>query len=333
MAEGDIKWKGVEVLDVSGLTLKVGTFTGTDGVPTPFTPDLVNRIYDKIDKPVPFYFTHGLGGDDKVKIGYAHKFGIDPNTNELHYKSFVFEDGVKEQIVQNGYTSTSAEVDYTNDENGTPIDGTLTGIALVQNPAVPGTGIKVSAVAFAKKPKGEPMVEGTTSIKAFSSTRIGVERLLLEKGFSAGEVTTLFEMLGEINKGDNTKHLEAYNEEKKTFESQISALTKELEAEKKKNTEFEMQLGNIYKSQLAGAINEVKALGFSDPDKMVEGLPIQQQIITLSKIKENFATQKGLSTPPGIASPGASSPSVAFQEVIAEMGLGAELARLKPKVT
>lgn len=327
MADDGIEWKGAEVLDISGMTLKCGTFTGADGQPTSFTQDLLRKIFDKLNKPIPFYFTHGHGGE-KVKIGYAHKFGFDKLNNKLLYKSFVFEDGVKEKIVLNDYDDTSAEVDFKTDELGVPIDATLTGIALVPNPAIPGTEITASAIHFSKQQKKGDNV----TIKAFSSTKVGVEKLLLEKGFAPEEVTTFWGMLGDINKPEQEKLMNDAEAAKKEFESKLAEAQETIKLEKAKAKDFETKYNSLLTEKMTGIYEDVKKFGVTDPAKVVEGLPPEQAISVLTKMKENFATVKQPVTTPASLGTNPTPPDdakAAYASVVEELGLGNEIAKLQ----
>ena len=69
----------------------------------------------------------------------------------------------------------------------------------------------------------------------------------------------------------------------------------------------------------------MKSLGVSDPGSIVRGLPTEQKIAVLSKMKESIVLNKPLATPSTSESPvGKSTVDTAVAEVLQELGVSSE---------
>jgi hypothetical protein len=353
-----IEWKSLDVTAAEGMTLRVGAFKASDGEVVEFSPDVLKKIFSKVDKPIPMYLTHkdaGTGMPREV-LGHAVKLGLETEGDKVHYKALMMDPNFK-LMYASGYDDTSAEITPIRDDAGTIIDGTLTGIAVVPNPAISGTQMRVSAVAFTaptsvgdsvsratsgtyqyplpQTPGFVPFSSGTSSMPAVvvanpivSSGGIRltgkIEKTLLEHGVPADRVPDLlegleahfskkFEQAGlQVKLEEANKQLELACASEKGMKKKFEDLTKE----------FETHLGDKVNS----LIGEVKTVGFANPEAVIDGLPIQQKITMLSKIKENMVAAKpptapaaNLQAPPTQNS--TQTPEAQLKVMLAEMGV------------
>lgn len=312
----DVAWKSVEILSVDGMTLRTGAFRASDKEVVEFTPDVIKKIYDKIKSPIPIYLTHkgaDAGVYNRPTLGFAFKFGVGKVGTELAYQSYLFDVNSKSLIAGDGFDSTSAEVDIIRDDKGNVVDGTLTGIALVTDPAIPGTEIDAKTIKLSQPKEGDKV-----TVKAFGSSKASIEKMLLEKGLSADEVGALWETMNEhFSRTGESKKLQG---EIEALNANVKTLTTERDEFKTKFESAAKEIDAVLGEKLTAALNEVKALGFSAPETIVAGMPIKQQLETLGKIKENFAKEspiggKSPSVPP------ATDSKTELQNVINEFGL------------
>jgi len=331
----NIEWKSVDVIHTEGMTVRVGAFRSMDGTVAEFTPPIIQKMFAKITKPIPIYYTHDGAGNiltTRVPLGYAVKFGIDPMSHSLLYQAFLFDEDTKKYIFAEGCDCTSAEVDFEiNDLTKMPTDATLNGIAIVPIPAIKGTDMKVSAVAFSKS-KELPHGGDNVTAKAFTS-KSGIEKALLEKGFTPDEVEGLFA-------GTQDYFAKRSNEAKlmADMEVQGKAFT-DLQA---KHTELEAKYADATKTiethlseKLTGLIGEIKTAGFEAPETLIQGMDVPTGLKVLGQFKENLAktpiTQKtDLSKAKDET---ATDANKVFAEVAAELGVTDQIGKyMKQKV-
>jgi hypothetical protein len=309
-----------------------------------FTSDVLKKVFARAvasGKPVPMYLTHKDAGTGQPRdvLGHAVKLGLEADGDKFHYKAIMMDPTFK-LMYASGYDDTSAEITPIRDE-GTHeiIDGILTGIAVVPNPAISGTQMKVSAIAFEAPVQGGLITTTTTGTGWVPGTTSGtpatipvtipsggikltgrVEKSLLESGVPADKVEGLmgtmetyfskkFEHDGLQKKfEDQTKELEFACASEKTMKKKFEDL----------NKEFEGYLGE----KVAILANEVKAMNFANPEAVVEGLPVQQKITMLSKIKENLVSAKPANTPSvGLQATPTNLGMQTKDQLLSEMGL------------
>ena len=322
----DIQWRSCDVTAAEGMSLRVGSFRASDGEVVTFEPPVLQKIFAKVNAPLPMYCTHKDAGTGKPRVvfGHAVKVGLGAQSDSIHFRALMMDPAFK-GLYAGGYDDTSAEVDLIRDETGTIVDGTLTGFAVVPNPAISGTEMKVSAVAFEAPSVGiTPTLSAPDKPKIVSSGGIKltgkIDGILLAAGVPADKVEAL---VGNMESYFSKKF--EYTGLQKKFEDQGKELQfacTERDSMKKKfedlNKEFETHLGD----KVATLVNEVKGMNFANPEAVVEGLPNAQKIAMLSKIKENIVTKTPASQPSvGLSSAGSMSPADATTALIAEMGL------------
>lgn len=151
----NIEWRSLDVLGAEGMSLRVGSFRSADGEVVEFTPDIIRKVFSKVTHAVPMYLTHrgAESGQPRQILGHAVKLGLETTGDQLHYKA-VMTDPQFKMLYASGFDDTSAEVEPIRDKAGHIVDGKLTGIAVVPNPAIVGTEMKVTQLAFEKREEG-----------------------------------------------------------------------------------------------------------------------------------------------------------------------------------
>jgi len=290
-----VEWHSLGVMAAEGMSLRVGAFRASDGEVVEFSSDVLKKIFNKVKDPVPMYLTHKDAGTDKARVvlGHAVKLGLEADGDKVHYKALMMDPAFK-MVYAEGYDDTSAEIDPIRDDAGNIIDGTLTGIAVVPNPAISGTEMAVSAIAFS-----DP---GSSQQGGIKLTGNKLERMLLESGVPTDKVSALVEGM-ELH---FSKHFEqaGLQKEFEKLSKDLEFAKAETEQVKKGKEEVEKKFEDLtkeYETHLGttvdALIGEVRTIGFANPEKVVEGLPVQQQIAMLSRMKENMITAKPASTP------------------------------------
>lgn len=320
----NIEWRSLDVTAAEGMSLRVGTFRASDGEPIEFTQEVLQKVFSKVTKPVPMYLTHAGAGTGKPRevLGHAVKLGLELRGNKIHYKALMMDPKFKE-VYALGYDDTSAEVTPIRDETGRIVDGELTGIAVVPNPAISGTEMKVSAVAFSAPTKEDVKME---AVKPNSggirlTGRTIIERTLLESGIAADKLDATVEALGVAF----SKKFEHDGIEKKFSEAQeqLKLACSERDEMKKKFEDLNKEYDTMLSEKVTSLANEIKAVGFSNPEAVVEGLTVQQKIATLSKMKENLATTKPVNAGAsfGDVKPAEKTADVKFQDSLRDLGV------------
>lgn len=144
MDNSPIEWRNSQVLKVSGVTARPGTFTSREGKTIPFTPELCQKIFSESPTLIPTYLTH----DDRDACGYLYKLGYNKADDTILYEGFVFDPNKQKRIVSDGFNSVSPEIEFSKDEDGNFVTGIITGNAFVRNPAISGTKVSTTMVAF-----------------------------------------------------------------------------------------------------------------------------------------------------------------------------------------
>jgi hypothetical protein len=320
----NIEWRSLDVTAAEGMSLRVGAFKASDGEVVEFTSDVLKKIFSKVTSPVPMYLTHKDAGTGQPRtvLGHAVKLGLELQGDKVHYKALMMDPEFK-LMYASGYDDTSAEITPIRDETGTIVDGTLTGIAVVPNPAISGTQMKVSAIAF-EAPNSVPNIPivkpNSGGIKLTGKTTI--ERTLLESGVPADKLEATIEGLNVAF----SKKFEMAGLQKKFEDSQkeIELACSERDSMKKKFEDLSKEYETMLNDKVAALAGEIKTVGFANPEAVVEGLTVQQKIATLSKMKENLATSKPMSGGANFEKaqvPPAQTAEVKLASDLAEMGL------------
>jgi len=288
-----------EVLQVQGVLIHPGTFTGLDGKPVTFTKEAIEEIAENIDGNVPLKITHF---SDKI-IGYATHFSLDDKTSELKFKGYVFDEDAIEKIRNDGYDNISGEFDVDVDGDGKVVGGVLKAIAFVTNPAVPDAHIEeAKSVALSKG--GDDMGEEVEMAKDERPTKdeflAYIEGKLVEAGLGKEAIQKVMKVLKDaikvpypypypqpaaMSEGEVTD-IKEYEKKLSEYETEIERLSKELE-------EYKTKFAEIKEKELKTLVDELKKLGLSNPEAIVEGIEnVEQKIAILQRIKENLALSR-----------------------------------------
>lgn len=296
-----LKWKSSEVLVVSANAITTGPATASivvddkltpDTKPTDFKHEHLTRAYENIDSHVPLYIKHKFGAEKKA-IGFAFKFGLEDNG--LPFKGYVFDKDAYRQITTEGYDKISPELDLTI-ENDNLVDVRITGLAFVPNPAMQDTDVNITATVFSRQTEDSNRGEAMTAIE-----------MLKKKGLSDQEIESVKAFFEE---GTDTQQSPSTPPSETTPPAQVTPPTTGGNVEEKLNTLI-VQVQD-YKSkyeetlhkneQLLGLqydniARDIKSLGIEDPGEIVKGLPTEQKIVILTKMKERIAKNQPLVTP------------------------------------
>lgn len=263
----DVQWKSNSVLQSEGVVFRVGEFTDSSGKTVRFDEKSLKNIYDNINGNIRLYLLHN---HNEIPIGYAPKFRISKDGQELEYSGFVFEESAHPEISKYGYDKVSAEIDLDYDEEtGYVKNGFLKGIAYVSNPAISGTESHIIPMAFEKHEESGKVSEEV------NETKIGepifkerVEPKIIER-----------EIVKEV---ENPKTVE-----------KLKKLEKDIDGYKAIQSEYDV----IMNERLDGLKNDVNKLGIN-PDILIEGVDTKKGIQILEQIKKNVIASKEAQKPP-----------------------------------
>lgn len=298
-----IKWEQAgEVLKVRGVLLTVGEFTGLEGRTTKFTFEALKRIADSIEGNIPFKVTHF---SDKI-VGYATKFALDETKGELLYEGYVFDQEAIDKIVNHGYDGVSAEIITELTADGVVEDGVITAIAFTPTPAVKEAGIEQAKVVSLSEGGEKEEVYGMSEEK-FEEKKptkdeflAYIEGKLVEAGLGKEAIQKVMKVLKDVIKvpypypypqpanmsADVEKIKQEYEQKLSEYEEKIKELQVQLE-------EYANTILEVKKNELQKLIEDLKKLGFADPEKIIEGVEdIDMQIKVLQNVKESAAVKK-----------------------------------------
>jgi len=285
-----IVWKSSEILKVFGTTIREGVYVGgklegTDTVvkqeaPVQFTPSKIAKIYENITTHVPFYIGHDNSMTRKP-VGFAYKFGVSENLDDIKYDGFVFDEEAKHKIIVEGYDKVSPEI--SGDEEH------LLGIAFVKNPAINDTEVTMEPIVFSAPSTEQPAESAppTEPPKETAPPREPPKETPREP------------------RGDSVD---------------IAKVLTQLEEYRSKYEETSAKMELMMTQQYDSIVAEMKGLGVSDPGSIVRGLPTEQKISVLTKMKENIVMNKPLATPPD-TSPMSDKKTDVLDKVLSELGI------------
>jgi hypothetical protein len=288
-----MRWKSAEILKVYGTTIREGTFTGgkataqgviTKDEPTTFTPEYISKVYENVQTHVPFVLKHKLGGNEV--IGYAYKVGISESKDDLKYTGFVFNQDAIKSIITGGYSSVSPEIDETKDSSGNVVDAKIAYIAFVPNPSIDGTEIEAEHVVFSKG-EGSNM-EGNT----------GTETTATQQTSSVAEPMVMKETTVEVPSSDSFGKLKASSEtaEQRQTNNDVSNLNVKMDDYKTKSEQLAAKVDQLLTERYDVIVADLKTQGIDDPGAIVRGLPVEQKITVLSKMKDTVVKTKPLTS-------------------------------------
>ncbi len=300
-------WKTVDALHVDGASIRAIPVKDNHGKLTPWTPSIIEKIYNKIKGPLPLYIKHDERALFRQPVGYGIKFGITEDHTDITYNGFVFDDGAIKQIIEEGYNCISPEVENEYDEQGELVDSTLLAMAFVKNPAFPGMQVQYAKAAFSESQNdelasksGEPMSKAaaieTLKSKGLSETEIASITQAFESAEPAKQETPAQQQAPPVQ-STPVVHVEQNSTPPAALD--MSAFEQRLAEQATVIAQLQQKNEDLLKTQYNTVRDEVKGLGISDPDDIVKGLPTEQKISILSKMKEKMARTQPMSTPAG----------------------------------
>ena len=270
--------KSFDVAESTGTVLRVGTFTDASGRTHNITPEVIAMVYKNLDDSIPMYYLHQ---GSRVRKGFASKFELGDDV--LDYKSHTYDADTQFKMAT-GSNSVSGEIEF--DYQGDSIvDAHLTGIAVVPRGLINDTQMQTIAVAFgddemAETPAVAPQGDPTSTNSLPQNITINVPPVSV----AAAPVPS-------IDEATHNELLEKYN----------TAVAE--------NEAFKLKLNEHSKLQVSTLINELKLGGIETAEAIVEGLPTEQQLDILGRMKTNMIITKpgvqvgGQAPPPASVNP------------------------------
>ncbi|MCK9326007.1 MAG: hypothetical protein M0P69_11005 [Bacteroidales bacterium] len=300
-------WKTVDALHVDGASIRAIPVKDNHGKLTPWTPSIIEKIYNKIKGPLPLYIKHDERALFRQPVGYGIKFGITEDHTDITYNGFVFDDGAIKQIIEEGYNCISPEVENEYDEQGELVDSTLLAMAFVKNPSFPGMQVQYAKAAFSESQNdelasktGEPMSKAvaidTLKSKGLSETEIASITQAFESAEPAKQEAPSQQQAPPVQ---STPAAHVEQKSAPPAAPDMSAFEQRLAEQATVIAQLQQKNEDLLKTQYNTVRDEVRGLGIANPDDIVKGLPTEQKISILSKMKENMARNQPMSTPAG----------------------------------
>lgn len=305
-----VTWKSAEILKVFGTTIKEGTFTGSKiyptGVkspdsPTTFTPAKIAKIYENITTHVPIYLGHG-NDISRKPIGYAYKFGVTETLDDIKYNGFIFDSDAMRKIVTEGWDKVSPETSQD--------DTQLLALAFVPNPAIEGTDADMEIKLFSQGDT-KPTTSMTETVSSQGSENVTAQaQTNVQQPVSTTKPETPKETIRETVIKEQAPD--------------VSALVSQVEEYRNKYEQAVAKNESLLTQQYDVLVGEMKSLGLTDPASIVRGLPVEQKISVLSKMKESIVTTKPLASPTSSTTEDNSSIDSALESTLKELGVSKE---------
>lgn len=319
--EGPVKSERLgDILRTSGVLMKVGTWTPSDGEETTFTVDSISKLFETLNTSNPLWITHDEAGITcRAPIGFAYRFSLNDTGEEIHWEGLVFDSDTINKIIIDGYDSTSMEADLDLDENGIVINGTILGNAFVQNPAVKDETIIAEFVTL----------DSTTQYS--NGTQPAPDGVKLNTTFTEGETmpTKLDEMIAGLSEVDKIELARTFGAstgepgssgEDDSKDKKIAELEAALAAEVEKRGSLEKQFEEIKTKEFEAICGKLVEFGIAEPQKIAEGVDIAQRVDILKQFQESLVKEKPAVTTGEVKEP--KDPDTKFEELVQETGLG-----------
>lgn len=365
--ESNIEWKNSKVLKVTGVTVRPGTYTSQGGVTVPFTRELCQKIFSESPTLTPSYLTH----EDRDTCGYFYKLGYNKDEDTIHYEGFVFDPMKQKQILSDGFNAISPEIDFVKDSAGNFVGGIVTGNAFVRNPAINGTKVDASFVAFSaplseqleqsnisdedkknvyshveaqfnKQKDGNVMVNYTMKSNPDGTYAFIPTPEPVVQNFSAEDVAKL--------KADHAVEIATMKAKIESFEAQAVApvqvpavmpvtasITEPVAAPVAPvNDEYKNKYEALLNEKANALVGELRGIGLKEPDKIGAGLTAEQRINVLTSVKENVLKTSPVTTAavPIVTPAPVSTSESKMAELMKANGIGDQFKKyLQPKVS
>ena len=332
------------ILKVSGIMMKVGTWTPSDGTVTTFDKSSIAKLYDNIMENLPLWVSHDEAGIlCRSPKGFSYKAGLVNDGTEIAWEGLIFSKEAIDDIVINGYDGNSIEVNLDLDSNGLVTDGHIIGNAFVKDPAVHDEVVDVEFVDLSSSKtftSGDNSITITgsdfaTSLFTDNTTDIviNLDSLNSDNIYSKNSEEDMPSKVQELLAGLTVGELDELKTEVGTSPSIPPVVdTSELDAAlgtvatlEAENADFKAQFESIHQKKFESLVAKLVEFGIEDPSSITEGLDITQGIEVLSKFQEKLVKEKPAVTI-GDQSTGTSSGSVdrgaKFDKLVKDEGLG-----------
>ena len=265
------------VLKVEGTIAKVGTFIPEQDVVTKFDKNSLISLKKTLVNNVPIWIVHNKDpgeSNGRISAGWATKYFITKDGKELKFIGHLFEKQAIREVITDLWDGTSIEANFRMNGDRVVEGGTIMGIAYTQNPAMKDTKTTNQLVNM----KG---VDNTAQIDEMIETMTEEEAAALLM-----KMAEKFPSLVTPNEGTNPDITEGEINMKEgeidPRDTQIIALTEQVESYKASELEAK-------KLSFTSVCIELKTMGLTDPEKLVTGLEVDDQLRVLDQAKLSFS--------------------------------------------
>ena len=289
----DVKYeKRGELLVCEGKLIYPGTFKPLNGEPIEFTPDMIRDLYENSDTNIELYLTHF----DRTPIGFVKAYKFDEETYTIYWEGAVYRKDKFAEIMERGFSKTSPEIDIVNWE--------ITGIAFTRYPAIKESIVEeVGVIAMSEQPDVNDNTSATTEVTSSVTTNTTDTNVELDTSNLPTNVITMSEEESkeeevDVEKLSFSEYLVHKGFSEKDIEVAMEKAKKELIPEwfSDINEEDYKEYVEWRENRVETLINEVKSLGFSRPEELLEfAKTTKEKIEILQKIKENLALSESVS--------------------------------------
>lgn len=303
--QGKVDWKTNECIKFESCLLRTGTFTDATGKEATITKEHLKKIYDSVDRNTNVYLQH-FGS--KIPVGFTNKYFLSDDGEELWVSGLVFDDDIYENILMNGVNGMSAELNYDSDQDILY----LTGMAIVPNPAIPGTWMRAEKLAFSEESKVRKFFKD----KGLEEKDILTAQYLLEEEKRVKkkedkvdrEVSDMSEEENKVNeqKVENTEKKQepkketekkVENESTQDYDAKINELKNELEEQKKVVEQYEQERKKRIEDGMEELKGKLSQKGI-DATNLIDGLSSEQAYDVLNRVHKNVVINTKTEKPP-----------------------------------
>ena len=336
------------ILKVSGIMMKVGEWTPSDGTKTTFDKNSIAKLYSNITDNLPLWVTHDEAGIScRSPNGFSYKAGLVNDDQEIAWEGLVFEKSAIDDIIINGFDGNSIEVDLDLDENGLVTDGHIIGNAFVKDPAVHDEVVNAEFVGVDSR---RTFIDGTTSIEVTgdnlvramfdigtSDIIIGTDSdtMAIDDGSSShvsddiiseenmtGKISDLLAGLSEAERTELRGELRVETSVPPVVDTseldEALGMVTALEAE---NADFKAQFEAMHKKKFESLVEKLVEFGIEDPAAITEGLDTKQGVEVLSKFQEKLVKEKPAVTTGDLPAESKDDRGANFEKLVKDEGL------------
>lgn len=331
------------ILKVSGIMMKVGEWTPSDGTKTIFDTNSIAKLYGNITYNLPLWVSHDEAGITcRSPKGFSYKAGLVNGNEEIAWEGLIFDKEAIDDIIINGFDGNSIEVDLDLDDNGLVTDGCIKGNAFVKSPAVHDEVVNAefvdisSSKTFTSGSKtftvtGDTLVhalfnDSTTDmiIDLDSPNSDGIDSKNLEDNMPS-KIQDLIAGLTDVERDELRQEFSTSLSTPPVVDtSELDAALSTVAALEAENTDFKAQFEAIHQKKYESLVAKLVEFGIDDPKTITDGLDIVQGIEVLSKFQEKLVKEKpavDVADQSGTGSSGGIDRGAKFDELIKAEGL------------